>query len=210
MASFNIELNNKPIKGSKEHNLLLRITVNRKHARVSLMYNVLPIHFNPNGKKSNYIRSSHPDSKWLNDKLDDKIKQAKDVVAVRENKGETITASIIQNLLSKPTSKDFFSFLEAHIKLLNKNNQISTSEKYHAGLESLKLFTGKSELMFDEINLNFLNSYEANLKKEGKAQTTIHGLIKNIKALFNKAIQQGVIGQRIVVWALPSFFKLAS
>ena len=41
MASFNIELKNKPIKGSKEHNLLLRITVNRKHARVSFMYNVL-------------------------------------------------------------------------------------------------------------------------------------------------------------------------
>jgi len=116
MASFNIELNNKPIKGSKEHNLLLRITVNRKHARVSLMYNVLPVYFNPNGKKSNYIRSSHPDSKWLNDKLDEKIMQAKDLVAEREKKGETITASIIQQLISKPTSKDFFSFLEAHIK----------------------------------------------------------------------------------------------
>ena len=197
MASFNIELNNKPIKGSREHNLLLRITVNRKHARVSLMYNVLPVYFNPNGKKSNYIRSSHPDSKWLNDKLDEKVIQAKDFVAEREKKGETITASIIQNLLSKPTSKDFFSFLENHVKTLNKNNQISTAEKYHAGLESLKLFTGKSELMFDEINLNFLSSYEASLKKEGKAQTTIHGLIKNIKALFNKAIQQGIIDQSL-------------
>ena len=129
MASFNIELNNKPIKGSREHNLLLRITVNRKHARVSLMYNVLPVYFNPNGKKSNYIRSSHPDSKWLNDKLDEKVIQAKDFVAEREKKGETITASIIQNLLSKPTSKDFFSFLENHVKTLNKNNQISTAEK---------------------------------------------------------------------------------
>jgi integrase len=197
MASFNIELNNKPVKGSNEHNLLLRITVNRKHARVSLMYNVLPVYFNPNGKKSNYIRSSHPKSKWLNDKLDEKIIQVKDLVAEREKKKETITASIIQHLLSKPTSKDFFTFLDGHIKALNKNNQISTSEKYHAGLESLKLFTGKSELMFDEINLNFLSSYEASLKKEGKAQTTIHGLIKNIKALFNKAIQQGIIDQSL-------------
>ena len=204
MASFNIELNNKPIKGSKEHNLLLRITVNRKHARVSLMYNVLPVHFNPNGKKSNYIRSSHPDSKWLNDKLDEKIMQAKDLVAEREKKGETITASIIQHLISKPTSKDFFSFLEAHIKLLNKNNQISTSEKYHAGLKSLKLFTGKEELMFDEINMNFLSSYESSLKKESKAQTTIHGLIKNIKALFNKAIQQGVV---LTPYKLDRFIK---
>ena len=47
MASFNIELNNKPDKGSNEHALMLRITVNRKHARLNLLYSVKPIHFNP-------------------------------------------------------------------------------------------------------------------------------------------------------------------
>lgn len=197
MASFNIELNNKPIKDSNEHNLLLRITVNRKHARVSLMYYVLPEDFNPNGKKSNYIRSRHPRSKWLNEKLEDKIFQAKEIVAQREKKGEPITAQIIKDLLSKPPSQDFLVFMDAHIEVLKKDGHISTAEKYHAGFESLKSFIQKSELRFDEITQSFLNSYEAFLKKEEKAQTTIHGLLKNIRALFNKAIQQGLIEQSL-------------
>ena len=80
MISFNIELNSKPIKGSREHKLLLRITVNRKHTRIGLIYSVLPNQYNPNGKKLNYIRSNHPKHKWLNQKLDDKIQQVKELV----------------------------------------------------------------------------------------------------------------------------------
>ena len=38
MASFNIELSSRPLKGKKEHLLMLRITVDRKHSRVALMY----------------------------------------------------------------------------------------------------------------------------------------------------------------------------
>lgn len=38
MASFNIELNSKPVRDTNEYSLLLRITVNRKHARVKLNY----------------------------------------------------------------------------------------------------------------------------------------------------------------------------
>jgi len=193
MASFNIELNNKPIKGSKEHNLLLRITVNRKHTRVSLMYNVMPSQFNPNGKKSNYIRSNHPDYKWLNDKLDDKIKQAKEIVANRDKKGQPINGTIIRDLLSRSSSFDFIQFLVEHIKNLNDNKQFSTAEKYHAGLKSLKDFTGRNELLFEEINLDFINSYEKYLLDKKKARSTIHGLLKNIKALFNKAIQKGKV-----------------
>lgn len=193
MASFNIELNNKPVKGSKEHNLLLRITVNRRHTRLSLMYNVLPSQFNPNGKKSNYIRSNHSNYKWLNDKLDDKIQQAKEIVADLEKKGKPISGNLIRTLLSRPESKDFFQFMKNHIKELEDTRHYSTAEKYHAGLVSLQDFLGKEELMFIDITYDFLNSYESYLLKADKAKSTIHGYIKNIKALFNRAIRSGVI-----------------
>lgn len=193
MASLNIELNNKPIKGSNEHNLLLRITINRKHTRISLMYNVLPSQFNANGKKSNYIRSNHPDYRWLNEKLDDKIKQTKEIISDLEKKGKPVSGHIIRNLLIKPKSTDFFKYMENHIKELEENYHFSTAEKYHVVLESLKSYTRKEDLLFNEISLDFINSYENYLIKEEKAKSTIHGMIKNIKALFNRAIQRGII-----------------
>ena len=51
MPSYKIELNNKPNKDSKEHKLLLRITVDRKHSRIALDYSVLPSQFIPNPKQ---------------------------------------------------------------------------------------------------------------------------------------------------------------
>jgi hypothetical protein len=43
MATYKIELNNRPIKGSKEHALMLRITVEKVHARMKLIHSVLEI-----------------------------------------------------------------------------------------------------------------------------------------------------------------------
>ena len=38
MANFNVELNSKPVRNTSEYTLLLRITVDRKHARIKLNY----------------------------------------------------------------------------------------------------------------------------------------------------------------------------
>ena len=94
MISFNIELNSKPIGETKVHNLLLRITVNRKHARLGLMYSINPIHFNPKGKAGNYIRSSHPKHAKINSYIDEKISAAKDAITYLEKDGKLITAKI--------------------------------------------------------------------------------------------------------------------
>jgi len=40
MASFNVELNSNSVRNTNEYTLLLRITVNRKHARIKLNYSI--------------------------------------------------------------------------------------------------------------------------------------------------------------------------
>ena len=73
MPSYNIELNNKPVFGSDEHTLLLRITANRKHARIRLEYAIHPKHFNPSPKHNLYVRNSHKNHKLINEHIDKKI-----------------------------------------------------------------------------------------------------------------------------------------
>ena len=58
MPSYNIELNNKPISGTKEYTLLLRITVDRKLARLKLDYSVTKKQFNPRPQQNKYVRST--------------------------------------------------------------------------------------------------------------------------------------------------------
>jgi integrase len=193
MATFNIELNNRPILGSNEHNLMLRITVNRKHIRLNLMYSVIPSQFNPKGKGSKYIRSSHPDYVRINTYLQDRILLAKDVVAKLEKEGKAITPTIIRAKILQPKTFDLFVFGENLKTELLKQGNAGNYKKYRTIINSLKEFVNKSELYFDEIDSDFLSRYQVFLKNEECKQTTIHGYVGRIRSLFNKAIQRGFL-----------------
>ena len=196
MISFNVELNNKPVSGSNEHTLLLRITVNRKHARLGLMYSIEKKHFNPNGKLGKNVRSSHPNYKKINKHIEDKIEIAKDIIAELENEGKLITAQIIKEKIFEPKSHDFILYADRFINELKDNNHIGNYKKYNAVIQSVKDFIDKQSLAFEEIDIAFLNKYQAYLVKEQKQQTTIHGYLAKIRALFNKAFQDGHIELR--------------
>ena len=193
MATFNIELNSKPIKGSNKKHIMLRITVNKKHIRIKLMYSATSLQFNKNGKGKKYIRSSHPDHEKINSYIENKIMQAKDVVAKLEQEGKAITPDAIKTKLLKPKTLDLFVFGEDLKIQLFKEGNAGTYKKYRSIINSLKDFVKKEELYFDEIDLNFLSRYQAFLKEEGKEQNTIHAYVGRIRSLFNKAIQLGYL-----------------
>lgn len=191
MISFNVELNSKPVTGSKEYNILLRITVNRKHARLGLMYSIDPKHFNPKGKIGKNVRTSHPNHVRINKHIEDKVTLAKDIITDLENNGKLITAQIIKTRMFEPKSHDFLKFSEDFIAELKQNKKIGNYKKYTAVLNSVKEFIDYKSLYFEEIDPSFLNRYQSQLKTEGKELTTIHGYLSKIRAIFNKAIQNG-------------------
>lgn len=193
MISFNIELNNREITGKKEHTLLLRITVNRKHVRLGLMYSVSPSHFNPKGKQGKYIRSSHPDHQRINKHIEAKINQAKDVITELEDEGRLINARTIKAKMLEFKTHDFFKYVENDLKEFQKNGNVGTYKKYKSVVKSLKDFTKTETLSFEEIDLVFLNRYQTYLKDDEKEQTTIHGYLSKIRSIFNKAIREGHI-----------------
>jgi integrase len=193
MATFNIELNNKPIKDSNQHDIMLRITVNRKHIRINLMYSVTKSQFNRNGLGKKYIRPSHPDHSKINTYIENKISQAKDVVAALEDEGKTITPEIIRAKILQPKTLDLFKFGEEYKSELLKKGSAGTYKKYRTILNSLKAFTKKEELYFDEVDLDFLYRYQSFLKEESIEQNTIHSYIGRIRSLFNRAIQRGYL-----------------
>lgn len=191
MISFNVELNSKPVKGSNVHTLLLRITVNRRHARLGLIYSISPSHFNPNGKLGKYVRSSCPEHANINKYIVNKIIQAKDIVTSLENDKKLITAQIIKEKMTESKTHDFFKFVDGYVDELKKNGNVGTYKKYSAVVQSIKDFTESDSLLFEEIDITFLNRYEAHLKKDGKMQTTVAGYLSKLRSLFKKAIDAG-------------------
>ena len=192
MVTVGIELSSKPIKGQKEHLLMLRITVNRKRSRIGLIYSVKPSQFISKGKGSKFIKS-HPEDVIINNYLHNKILQAKEVVAQLEKEGKSITSQIIRSKLLQPKTYDIFVIGENYKSDLLKSGHAGNYKKYRTILNSLKSFVKRDELYFDEIDLDFLARYQTFLKKEGLEQNTIHAYVGRIRSLFNKAIQAGIV-----------------
>jgi integrase/recombinase XerD len=195
MASFNIELSSRPLKQKKEHLLMLRITVDRKHSRVALMYSIKPNQFNKNASDFNYIRSNHPDHKKINAYLYEKISIAKEIVQNLEKEGKPISPGMITAGISKNNTKDFIEYIDQHVASLLAENKIRTSKNYSTIAYNLKRYTKKEILFFHEIDNSFLAKFQASLLEEGLSQTSIHGYLSKIRALFNRALREGIIDQ---------------
>lgn len=193
MASFKIELNNRPEKNTTDYSLQLRITVNRKHARIKLLYSIKTTQFNPNAKNSNFVRANHSNHKKINIYLEERINKAKSICERLESEGKLITAKSIKDNFNSVNSKDFLSYMKNHIDTLKANGFIGNYKKYNTIYKSIIEFNKSDILLFQEVDRAFLKKYEEHLLKDGKVQNTIAGYTNKIRATFNRAIEDAII-----------------
>ncbi|MBN1183421.1 MAG: site-specific integrase [Bacteroidales bacterium] len=194
MVTFNIELSSKPIKGQKEHLLMLRITVNRKKARIALMYSVLPNQFISKATNFKFIRASNPSYSVINSYLENQINTAKTVAQEILNEKKPLTAIEIKRRLLENKGTSFFEYAQNKASSFKAKGEVGSFKKYNAIISSLREFVGENtDLMFEEINVDFLNRYRAHLTKNAKAQTTIHGYFSKIRTIYNNALHDGLI-----------------
>jgi len=195
MPSYNIELNNKPVFGSDEHTLLLRITANRKHARIRLEYAIHPKHFNPSPKHNLYVRNSHKKHKLINDHIDDKIQEAKDATKALKDDGKLVSAKAIRTRILQPKSSNFILFAENLIERMQHNNKIGNARRYKVVVKKLHELQEGKDIMFQEIDLSFLNKFYSYLVTLNNKPTTIHANFRVIRAIYYKAIEEGIVKQ---------------
>ena len=193
MATYTIQLSNQPIRNSKEYALMLRITVDRAHARMKLIHSVLRSDFNPKTRTGMYVRATHPNNVKINKYLAGVIQDAKVAEEEVERRGKLVTAALIKEEISKPRSSSIFQYLERHIEQLQKRGAIGTYKKYKVILRTLQDYSGYTDLKFGHIDAKFLNDLQEWLLDHGKSQITVHGYLSKIRSVFNKAIGDDVI-----------------
>jgi integrase/recombinase XerD len=195
MASFNVELNSKPVRNTNEYTLLLRITINRKHARIKLNYAIQEKHFNPSPKEYKYVRASHPKHAKINNLIDEKIQEAKDIISTLEKKHITVSANSVKDKMLSPTAISFIEYANQVAKTLKDNNHFGNYKKYQTLINKLSDYRKGEDLHFDEITPSFLAGFEANLVTAGNSINTINGNFRTIRAIFYRAIEKGLVEQ---------------
>lgn len=103
---------------------------------------------------------------------------------------------VIERFHSPEIAIGFLSFARKHI---NKQKQIGKSrsaEHYATALNSFIRFNGSNEVSFDDFNGNLMQKYEYYLKEEGLCPNSISFYMRNLRAIYNQAVEQGLTEQR--------------
>lgn len=107
------------------------------------------------------------------------------------------TVDDITERFRKQTDKSsLFSFMESLIASYKRHGQYRTSETYLSTLNSLKRFRNNKDVELIDINDEFIISYEHYLKTEGVQHNTISFYMHRLRAVYNKAVDEGFIEQR--------------
>jgi integrase/recombinase XerD len=88
-------------------------------------------------------------------------------------------------------NKDVFAVFNKVISEREKAGKVGTASIYRSASNSIKKF--RSKLNFNQITPEFLRDYEADMRKGGLSATYISINIRNLRAIYNTAIHEGII-----------------
>ena len=89
-----------------------------------------------------------------------------------------------------------FPFMEETIVQLKALGKIRTSETYAATLNSFKRFRDNKDLVLDEMSSVIVMAYEAYLKSNGVCPNSSSFYMRNLRAVYNRAVDKGLTTQR--------------
>ena len=88
-----------------------------------------------------------------------------------------------------------FPFMEKVIDSLIMLEKVRTSETYQAALNSFKKFRNGKDILITQMDTDLMLAYEAFLRENGISSNTSSFYMRNLRAVYNRAVDKGVTPQ---------------
>ena len=124
----------------------------------------------------------------------DKIRLEKAIRTLSQS-GPFTADDIVIRFHDSGQEPSFNDYIRQQIRL-KRLGKIRTSETYTAALKSFSSFMKGSDILFGELSSDLLMEYEAYLKNRGNSPNTISFYMRILKAVYNRAVENGLTGQR--------------
>ena len=121
----------------------------------------------------------------------------KKIVTGLEESGCKYTAEdVMTAFVSYNSENHLFSFMESMISNLKSLGRIRTSETYNASLNSFRRFLEDRDPALDDMDSDMITAYEAFLKQRGVSPNSSSFYMRNLRAMYNRAVEKGLTAQR--------------
>lgn len=197
MATFKAVVRTSKEKDSKKRKILISVVHNRKTRYIPTGFNIIPDLFD---NITGTPKEKYENARYLRLELQRIINNYEEFI-INKIGNRVINmdcTQLVKELESINTKKhDFFSFAEKIMNDFKKNGQLRTYQIYFDAVKKLKEFSKKDHLEFTDINFGYLTTFENHLKQEGLSINTIGLHLREIRSIFNKAIDFEIIEQNI-------------
>jgi integrase len=175
----------KPLKNGK-FPVKLRVTFNRKQAYYPADLSLSQAEFHQIMDKK--AKGMNKTIKLQLDAIEQKANQIISEMSVFD-------FSYFKKLLysNQNVREDVYKHYESKIKQLKIDGSHGTASSYQTSLNSLKAF--KKNLIFLDVTVDFLRSYERHMLNEGSSPTTVGIYLRTLRAIINQAIEEGTLSK---------------
>lgn len=142
--------------------------------------------------RNNYLLSISSRIRWDKDRLNK-------IIHTLSQSGTFVADDIVMRFQNRQ-EQSFNDYIRQQIARLKRLGKIRTSETYTAALQSFSGFMNDHEVLFDQLNTDLLAEYEAYLKGRGNSPNTISFYMRILKAVYNRAVENGLTEQRHPFW----------
>ena len=196
MTSIKIKFRPSVVNG-KEGSLYFQIIHNRVVRQLNTDYKVFANEWDAQtesiavcGIRSNLLLDIQERLSW------DVVRLEK-VIRLLETESRRFTADDVITLFHKQTKdSSFLNFMHGVIAQLKQLGKIRTSETYKATLKSFMSFRDEQDVPLDGITSDMMLMYEAYLKTRGVRMNTISFYMRNLRAVYNRAVEKGLTPQQ--------------
>lgn len=206
MTSIKIKFRPSTVDG-KEGGFYFQIIHNRVVRQLNTEYKVFAEEWNAEsesivikGSRSNFLLGIQERLAWDVARLEKVVRTLETEGSARRPAGGSqrrrFTADDVITMFHKLTKdSSLFSFMHGVIAQLKQLGKIRTSETYTATLKSFMAFRENQDVPLDGISSDMMLLYEAHLKSKDVSMNTISFYIRNLRAVYNRAVEKGLTPQ---------------
>lgn len=146
--------------------------------------------------EKNQPKSTCPDREILEKLISNKISEVKSKIVELKSEDKEYSATTLVEKVSNPsktiTVGDLF---KQHIHCLEEEKRTGYKLSIQQTYNSLIKFNRHLDIPFSEMDYNWLKRYEGWLRKQGKSENTIGIRFRNIRVVFNLAVNMELVKQ---------------
>lgn len=198
MTTVKVKFHPSTDKGCKG-TIIYQVIHERKSRQIFTEYKIYPEEWDDNRSTVTALKKSErkPYIRSIREFIRRDVERITNIIFKLNNKGLAYTADdIVEEFNRYSYEYSLFNFMESIIIRLKQNGKLRTSETYTVALNNIKRFRQNEDIMLDCINAEMMESYEAWQKQRGIAPNTISFYMRIIRAVYNRAVENGVIENR--------------